>query len=108
MSFERQQSLRRSIPHSLRPFYDLYQALKAIGKTFLLIALGIAAIFTAIQAIILPFQQTCKAFSGIFRVFDALFKRPLKRVQQHHLPQQQQPVQMQNPDHTVKKECKQG
>ena len=108
MSFKRQQSVRRSIPHSLRPFYDLYQALKAIGKTFLLIALGIAAIFTAIQAIILPFQQTCKAFSSIFKVFDAFFKRPLRRVQQQHHQQQHQPVHMQNPEHTVKKECKQG
>ena len=106
MSLQRQQSQRQSIPQSLRPFYDLYQAFKTIAKIFLLIGLGIATILATIQAIVLPFQQTYKAFEGIFKVFSVFFQRPCKRGTQHQ--NHGQHAQIQNVTHTSTKDCKQG
>ena len=106
MSFQRQQRQRQSVPNSLRPFYDLYQAFKAIAKIFLLIGLGIATLVSGIQAIALPFQQTCKAFESIFKVFDVFFRRPFKRGIQNQ--NYGRPVQVLNATHTSKKDCKQG
>lgn len=79
MSYQRQQSRRQSIPNAVRPFYDLYQAIKTIGKIILLIGLGVATFIAAVQAIVRPFQQTYKTFQNIFKVFGLFYKRPVRR-----------------------------
>ncbi len=107
MSYQRQGSMhQRRAAGPLQALYDLYQAIKLVGKLVLGIALLITTIITAIQLILQPFQQTYKAFRGFCNLLDGvLWPYRVRRRLRNASPGVQQPAVQ---PHGPSPDCRQG